>query len=460
MNFFKNNKIIFHFLILAVITAAVYFGNYKNDYALAVNNEYSVNYFLNLAEPFNPHVSHLFSDIIHVFNVLLCYMVILMLSKSYRAAFLTALFFAVAPVGSNAVNEIAARGHLFTGFFALSSFLFYMLADSSGLKHNQDKHFIALAAFLFFIGVFFWPTLIVLPVLLAVYEFAKNNRQPVKKVFFKMLPFAVIVFIAAAVNLYVLRSVDSGLFFSLNLFGWASLYKIPSLMAYYIVYCFVPPFFDIIYSLPLPPFMQDPLRYLWQFGVLASYAAVCFFAYRKNRIFILAPAFFIIFLLPGLILIDKTEVMSLRYMYMGSIGVFFALFAFLEIYAFPYLGGKKKWIAVLVLGLFFVFSAVNSYVRKYMWVNPDKITAAMLGNEGLAEVYGWFLKTDMEDDLILKLTYLKQAEEALEKNKYGYDLAYDLTDRKIKEKTKVVRELLHGEKKAITNDELGVSKEP
>ena len=476
LNFFKNNKIILHFLILSVITAGVYFGNYKNDYgyfddyAEIVNNKYVdpaksdiaslftdvksihfyapfkhlVNYSLNFIAPFNPHVSHLFSDIVHIFNVLLCYMVILMLSKSYRAAFLTALFFAVAPVGSSAVNEIAARGHLFTGFFALSSFLFYMLADSSGLKHNQSKHFIALSAFLFFTGLFFWPTLIVLPALMIVYEFAKKNRGPVKKVFLKMLPFAVIAFIAAVINLYVSRSVDSGLFFSLNLFGWASLYKIPSLTAHYIIYCFVPPFFDVICSPPLPAFAQDPLRYLWQFGVLAAYSAVCFFAFRKNRIFILAPAFFIIFLLPRLALMHETEVMSLRYMYMGSIGVFFALFAFLEIYAFPYLGGKKKWIAVLILGLFFIFSAVNGYSRKYMWANPAKVTTAMIANGGIMEVLGWFLKIDLEDDLILKLTYLKKAEEALESNKYGYDLFYDFIDQGIKGNTKVIKDLLHG----------------
>ena len=485
LNFFKNNKIILHFLILSAITAAVYFGNYKNDYsyfddfAEIVDNEYVdpqkngiaplftdiksfhfyvpfkhlVNYSLNSAAHFDPHVSHLFSDILHIFNVLLCYMVILRLSRSYRIAFLTALFFAITPAGSNAVNEIAARGHLFTGFFALSSFLFYMLADSSGLKRNQDMHFLISSAILFFLGLFFWPTLIVLPALLIVYEFAKDNRQSAKKVFFKILPFALIAVLAAAINLYVshLRNsqevqaavFDNGLILSLKLFGWASVYKIPSLVAHYIVYCFVPPFFDIIYSPPLPAFLKDPLRYLWQFGVLAAYAAICFFACRKNRIFILAPAFFIIFLLPGLALIYKTEVMSLRYMYMGSIGVFFAIFAFLDTYAFPYLGGKKKWIAVLILGLFFIFSAVNSYARKYMWANPHKVTTSMFANKGLAEVWGWFLKINWENDLILKLTYLKNAEQTLEQNKYGYDLSYDLINQNIKGRVQFILDILY-----------------
>lgn len=472
-DFFTAKKIVLHMLLLAAVSAAVYFGNFSNDYSYyddykeIVNNKYAdprqsgalnlftdinsfhfyvplkhlTNYVLNLAFYFNPHVSHLFSDIIHIFNVLLCYLLILRLFKSYRAAFLTALTFAVAPVCANAVNEIAARGHLFTAFFALSSFYIYTFADAKGLKHNQDKHFILLSLLLYIAGLFFWPAVIVLPAVLVAYEFLRENKNSAKKIFLRLLPFIIAAVIILMINLYIsyIRKsadtqnavFDNGMIFFVKLFGWESLYKIPALTAYYIIYCFAPPFFDIIFAPPLPLLSQAPLAYCGKFLILAAYAAVCVLIYRKNRMTLLAPLFFAAFLFPGMIFMYKTELISLRYMYTAGIGVFFGLYAFAELYVFPYAKNYKKWVCVLLISLFLTASAANSAARKYSWKNPERVTDSMIKNGGLAEVWGWLLKLNWERDLDSILLYLHKAKETLEKNRYGYDLQYDLVNQNI-----------------------------
>lgn len=480
-------------LILAAVVAAVYFGNFSNsfsytdDYKEVVSNKlvdpaansaleiftdissfhfyvplkHIANYWLNLIAYFNPHLSHLFSDILHIFNVILCYLVILRLSKSYRIAFLTALFFAVAPVCSNAVNEIAARGHLFTAFFGLSSFFCYMLADSTGLKHNQGKHFIALSLLLYSIGLFFWPTIIVLPVLFLAYEVIKEAKLPaalLKKIFFKLLPFIIIAFAVAALNLYIsyLRHAqetqsaifDNGMILFFKLFGWASIYKIPYLAGKYLVYCFAPPFFDIVFAPPLPEFWPGRAEYLLMTGLLGCFAAMCVPAYRKNKISILSLVIFVIFLFPGMFVMYKTELISLRYMYFASIGVFFGVFTFLEYFVFQRIQTKyAKWAAVFALGLWFTFFSVNSYVRKHAWRNPTAVTSAMTANGGIAEVWGWFLKINWEPDWNLKLQYLYKAKETLEKNKSGYELQYGLINQNIEGRIEFIENILRAKRK-------------
>ncbi|MDR1696372.1 MAG: hypothetical protein LBR69_07090 [Endomicrobium sp.] len=473
----EKRRFLFPVLILAVVTAMVYLGNYSNDYGYyddykeIVSNEYVhpsvkeaselftniesfhfyvplkhlANYVLNGISFLNPHISHLFSDFLHIFNVILCYLLIIKLSKSYKTAFLTALMFAVSPVCSNAVNEIAARGHLFTAFFGMLSFYMYILADAKGLKRNQGLYFLAASVLFYLTGLFFWATIILLPVLFAVYEFAKEKRLPVKTICLKISPFLAKAFIVFLINIYISylkhsaqtqsAAFDNGLIFSLNLFGWQSLYKIPALIADYITYCFVPPFFDIVFAPPLQNFFQSPLKYIFAFVILAAYSAVTVYICKKDKTFLFGAAIFAVFLLPGLVFMYKTELLSLRYMYTASIGIFFTVFVFADIALQKFSQNKffpaLKRFGIYIAVIWFFYAASDSYFRKYAWANPKTVTDAMISNGDLAEVYGWFLKINWEKDLLLNRQYLIKAKETLEKNKTGYDLQYGLVNQNI-----------------------------
>lgn len=483
----EMKKFLFPILILICVTAAIYLGNYSNnysyydDYKEIVSNEYVnpsikgagelftnlkafhfyvplkhyTNYVLNHISFLNPHISHLFSDLLHILNVILCYLLIIKLSKSYKVAFLTALMFAVSPVCSNAVNEIAARGHLFTAFFAMLSFYMYILADSKGLKHKQGLYFLAASLVFYLLGLFFWTTIIIFPALLIIYEFAKEkeNRHPAKILFLKISPFFTKAAVILLINLYIsyLRyslqtqsaAFDNGLIFSLNLFGWQSFYKIPALIAYYISYCFVPPFFDIVFAPPLPDFFQSPLKYISAFAIIAVYLTVCFYVYKKDKFLLTGMAIFAVFLFPGIVFMYKTELLSLRYMYFASIGIFFTVFVFLENFVFNRENSFfLKRCCVYILIIWFLFAASNSYFRKNTWENPETVTNAMIKNRNIAEVWGWFLKINWETDLQTNKQYLIKAKETLEKNKYGYDLQYDLINQNIEGRIQYIDTLL------------------
>ncbi|MDR2192292.1 MAG: hypothetical protein LBO62_05390 [Endomicrobium sp.] len=511
------NKNLLFILILAIISAVLYFGNISNGYSYyddyqeiilnpSVNPQnakrgfpvelftdiqsfhfyvpfkHLVNYGLHYFVGYNPHFSHLLSDFLHIFNVILCYLLILRLSKSYGIAFFTALLFCVSPICSNAINEIAARGHLFTVFFGFSSFYLYTFTNAKGLKHNQDRHFLAASVFLFFIGLFFWPTIIVLPALLFIYEISRNNTRPEEillngyacpfnktdaksksnnAVFSdcakfqrgvnRLIPFIAAASICIIVNLYVsyLRNslnsqqavFDNGLMFSLQLFGWESIYKIPAIIGDYIIFSFFPPSFDIIFAPPLMNFTQMAGTYIEKFAVILVFAAMSFAIYRKNKAFAIAPAFFIFFLLPGIIVMYKSELISLRYMYGASTGIFFTVCAFIRLCVVPRLSNKLKPLLAVSLALFIAFSFFDSFTRKRFWKNPQTVTDAMLLNGGLSEVWGWFQKINWEKDLNVKLTYLLKAKETLEKNKAGYELQYDLINQNLEGRINYIKAL-------------------
>lgn len=482
-----KKKIILQLAVLAVITGIVYFGNYSNSYgnyddyieilynknvnpresplsAVFTNVEafhfyvpfkHAVNYVLNVIAPFNAHVSHLFSDFLHILNVFLCFFLVLLLSKSNRIAFLTALMFAVAPVAGAAVNEIAARGHMFTAFFAMLSFIFYILADKENIKKQLSLILRIASAAVYVLGLFFWPNVIVLPAVLLCYEILKDNKISIKQLWARLLlPFALSATAVLATNIFITLNFIShrgdqavlgeGLVIFYNFLGWSSVYKMPAILAEYIIYSFRPPFFDIVFSPYLPSFAEGFVFYISRFAVVAAFIAVCVLVYRKNKKLLTAPAIFIFFLLPGLLLLYNNEYVSLRYMYLPCIGIFFTVFAFLEYYVFTVpKESYKKWLAVFLTALWFTYAAVNTSARKYTWRNPSSITNSMIENGGTAEFWGWYFKTAGDITPVQKLIYLERALEILEKDKIKNSLRYNSVKRRL---TQDIYETLTGEK--------------
>jgi hypothetical protein len=178
-------------------------------------------------------------------------------------------------------------------------------------------------------------------------------------------------------------------------------------------------------------FTQMPGTYIAKIAAILIFAGISIAIYRKNKIFAVAPAFFVFFLLPGIAVMYRNELISLRYMYAASTGVFFTFFAFIWFCIVPHITRRRKRDLVAILILFIAISFVNSFVRKKLWKDPQTVTDAMLLNGGVSEVWGWFQKINWEKDLNVKLKYLLKAKEVLEKNKAGYELQYDLINQNL-----------------------------
>ncbi len=89
----------------------------------------------------NPCVYHLTNLVIHLFNCLLVYWFICLLTRKPLIGFLTALFFAIHPLQTASVAWIAQRKTLLCGFFFLGSLIAYEYYLMSGRKRHRTLSF-------------------------------------------------------------------------------------------------------------------------------------------------------------------------------------------------------------------------------------------------------------------------------------------------------------------------------
>jgi hypothetical protein len=460
INFFQKYKTVLLLALLALITFGIYAGNisngfgYYDDYREIVTNplvnpaqtpladvfklsnfhfytpiKQLSNYLLNAASYNNPHLGHLLNDVIHVFNVLLCFLCVLFFTKRYNIAFFSALAFAVNPACSAAVNEIAARGHILSAFFVLSSTYFYLLTLAQGAKFSQVRHFQIFSLIFFILAVLTWPTVILLPLLFISIDFLY------KKISFRRLaPFLMAALAACVLNFYI--SYISGAFnvdgtafnndmmFSPVLLGSAIFYKLPLIFSKYVIYCFYPPEADIVFTPFLPAFFKFKTYYILNFTALLALGGIYYKIIKTNKVYAVFLIMPLCFLAPGLVFMYKTELLSLRYIYLPSVGIFAAFFVFISGLTIN-IRKTFKYAVYASIILWLLFSSANTYTRKYYWKNPYTLLVSLTMTQGIAEVWGWFLKINWEPSLEKKIEYMQTAKNILE-TKYhtGYELQY------------------------------------
>ncbi len=94
----------------------------------------------------NPFFYHLDNILLHAANAFLVFILISLILRDNRAAFLTALLFAVHPIQSEAVVNIAGRSILLSCFFGLISFISFLY-----LRRRRFKlffYFVSVSSFL------------------------------------------------------------------------------------------------------------------------------------------------------------------------------------------------------------------------------------------------------------------------------------------------------------------------
>jgi len=118
----------------------------------------------------NPHGFHFFNIILHIINSFLVYNVIRVITDNKKGiSLVTAIFFLLHPVQSEAVACIAGISNLVFAFLCLLSFYVYTLSiRANGRERNSLVY--AASLFLFFLALLAKEQSVVLPVLIAAYE--------------------------------------------------------------------------------------------------------------------------------------------------------------------------------------------------------------------------------------------------------------------------------------------------
>ncbi|MBI5492369.1 MAG: tetratricopeptide repeat protein [Deltaproteobacteria bacterium] len=134
---------------------------------------YALNYYIGGLDPLGYHV---FNLAIHLFNVVLVYLVIRAVSPEETLALGSALLFAIHPINSEVMNFINTRSSELSVSFYLLSFYFYLLKASAESK-GRRLFFLSGSLFFFAASIFTKELAVTLPlVIMAHYLLFRKKR--------------------------------------------------------------------------------------------------------------------------------------------------------------------------------------------------------------------------------------------------------------------------------------------
>jgi tetratricopeptide (TPR) repeat protein len=116
----------------------------------------------------NPFGYHLTSVVLHIFNVILVYLMAHVILNHKGSAVMVGLLFACHPVNTEAVNGISYNEDLIAAFFYFLALLLYMKLETSAPK--QNLFFLILSLLFFLLGLLSKEMAITLPAIVVLYD--------------------------------------------------------------------------------------------------------------------------------------------------------------------------------------------------------------------------------------------------------------------------------------------------
>ncbi len=326
----------------------------------------------------NPVGYHLDNLLLHLFNCVLVYWLIYLLSKgSIPVALLTTLLFGIHPLQVESVAWVAERKNLIYAFFylgALISYLYY-------LKLKQNKHLL-LCFILFLFSLLSKSMAITLPLVLILFDYWQTNKLKLSSLIQK-LPF----FILSAVFglIAMLGGYLAKVFYDEHPISLLDKLKGASFdIIFYLSKLFYPVKLSVLY-----PYIQikPGLLHLSSLIIVSILVALVILSARYTKKIILGAGLFLLILFPVIRGLPLDEIIFAdRYIYLASIGVFYI---FSEGFHGLFCKGSRAVKAVLILflsaGIIFLGQATGKRCAIWqddysLWSNvletyPDSATA-------------------------------------------------------------------------------------
>lgn len=155
----------------------------------------------------NPFGYHLFSNLIHVTNGILIFLLVSRIFKKKLVAFLTSLIFLIHPLQTEAISYISGRGDVLVSFFMLLSLLLFYKSENRGLGWVSRYKILSLVLLVF--GLLSRETGIVFPFLaLALYiSFISKDKfiKSVRRGIITTWPYFAVVLVYGVLRLTVLN---------------------------------------------------------------------------------------------------------------------------------------------------------------------------------------------------------------------------------------------------------------
>ncbi len=276
----------------------------------------------------------------------------------------TASIFGVHPVLIESIVWISAGHYSLATFFALFSFLAYLIYFIN-IKKTKFYYFSIL---LFFLALLSNEKLVILPIILFLYEFCFGN---LKNNWRKLIPF----FILGGIWILFLVSLVGGRISSLETAyyqepGLANpLIQIPVAISSYLELIFWPKNLTLYHSEMI--FSQN--EYFLRLSIFILFLATITYFFKKNRRIFFWLLFFPIALLPTLTPLGISWIVAERYVYLGALGIFVLLALIIQ-----KIGkiSKNQKVSYIVFALVLLCFSIRTITRNADWKNQDTLWLA------------------------------------------------------------------------------------
>jgi tetratricopeptide (TPR) repeat protein len=313
-------------------------------------------------EPFGYHLTNL---LIHLANAVLIFNIILLIFGRRPLAFLTALFFVLHPVQTEAVSYISGRADLLAAFFCLVSLMFFI--EHFGRDGNSRRLYYAASALFFVFGLLTKEIAAFLPLIFILYEacFGRFSFKGLRK----YIPLAAVLCVYAFIRHIVLLNVKGASIVSDFAPLFSRLLTIPSVVVAYFKMLLFPAGLHMERS----DFLFDPVvsfldpRFIISSVFLIALGIVIWLIRRRSKPVFFGFLWFILALLPVLNISPINAFVAEHWLYFPSAGFFLAASAiFLSAFDFK----STRLCIVSFLIVICAILGVLTIRQNYVWRDP------------------------------------------------------------------------------------------
>lgn len=301
----------------------------------------------------DPRVYHSTNLILHLFNCLLVFWLIFMLTDSIVVSFITGLFFAIHPLRVESVAWISDRKDLLSSFFLLWTVLFYLIYHK-----KKSIRFFYLSISVFVLSLLSKAMAVTLPFLLLLIDYFQHRKFN-KKLLTEKIPFFVIAVVFGIISIFARRSYQGQLQEHLFTFFNKIFISIHRLVFYYLLRMFAP--IKLSY---LKPYLINNLGLPFTLFLLTSAVilivliSLVVYSSRRTRKIVFGILFFFITLFPALTVIVLGYSAD-RFTYLPSIGIFYIwaeFFFWLYHRKSKYTNVVKTFLLIILIGIITTYS--------------------------------------------------------------------------------------------------------
>ncbi|MBN2097573.1 MAG: tetratricopeptide repeat protein [Candidatus Omnitrophica bacterium] len=353
-------------LIKNLFTKDLGYGTqFSNFYRPLQSLSFELDYYLWGLKPFGFHLTNL---LLHIgCAVMLYFLFSLIFPRRKSVGLITALFFLVHPVQTEAVTYISGRADSLAGLFILSSLFLYV---KHSLCQSRRKSFLLGSSICFILALLSKETALILPFLILLYDisFASDKLNFRDKCKFRYSLFFLMSLTYILLRLNVLNFLNQPLFLSEFALRWRLLSS-AKIFALYLSLLILPLHLHMERSLPMVSTIWDK-ELFFSLALISLLVILAVRSFRSSRVSFFGLIWFVLNLVPVSNIVPLNANMAEHWLYLPSVGLFLLLAL-----GFDRLLRAAKPLKILAIILLFFLLGGYSFLsarRNLDWQDPER----------------------------------------------------------------------------------------